>query len=75
MIEKLHELFEYLAVRSLPDNASDDIDRLANELHRILKAKLILEQAGFGNQVREIEEHATRFSPRQRRCSEGGSGR
>ena len=62
VIEKLHDLFEYLKTRRLSDDPIKDVDRLMDEVQRIRRLTLVLEQAGFGLRVHELEAKVLAFS-------------
>jgi hypothetical protein len=73
VIQQLYELYEYIATRRLDTDLDKDIDRLFNEIERVRTKRLILEQAGFGRRLEEMEQRIHEFSALRPRLAEAGT--
>jgi hypothetical protein len=62
VIQELYELYEYVSTRRLGSDPVADVPRLFEEIGRVRSRRLILEQAGFGDRMAELEAKIHEFS-------------
>lgn len=73
VIQELYELYEYIETRRLGTDLEKDIERLFSEIDRVRAKRLILEQAGFGKRLEEMEQRISEFSSLRKQLQDAGT--
>lgn len=66
VIQELYELYEYIETRRLGTDLAADVDRLFDEVKRIGEKRIMLELAGFGNRLVELDARKDAFARTRR---------
>jgi hypothetical protein len=62
VIQELYELYEYIETRRLGTDLAADVDRLFDEIKRIGEKRIMLELAGFREQLTELDARKEEFA-------------